>query len=312
MVSTRSGRGSAPSQLPSFEELFSRNHRRPLLTNEAKRIRWVLDGPLETAISVMNQPYHEPDTDPELYWTSSGEWHALAQKPYTEPKVSSINVSVTQIDDWEDQWRELHLGCTDPPSDDEGEDEDGENYDFPSGCCEEQRPHPQDMTLVVKASKEFVTIYDYVSAVHPWLMRKYDDLLGALAVLDDGQTRLSLPAGEHLMVTFGGPDLLSVGTKEEWLSFKDKETYLRVGQTPVVAFAGTDLDKPYVEGDDWGPADGWVGPWPGREIPGLSMDPLWWVGGAPGDYLHASYYGPPPYWTKPWPPLPPGAPGYEG
>lgn len=304
MVLTRSGRGSAPSQLPSFEELFSRNHRRPLLTNEAKRIRWVLDGPLETAISVMNQPYHEPDTKPEPYWTSSGGWHALAQEPYTEPKVSSITVSVSQIDDWEDQWRELHLDCADPPSDDEGEDED-----FPSECCGEQRPHPQDMTLVVKASKEFVTIHDYVSAVHPWLMRIYDDLLGALAVLDDAQTRLSLPAGEHLMVTFGGPDLLSVGTKDEWLSFKDKETYLRFCQTPVVPRVGTDLDKPWVEGDAWAPPAGWVGPWPGREIPGLSMDPLWWVGGAPGDYLHAMYCGPPPYWTKPWPPLPPG---YEG
>lgn len=29
------------------------------------------------------------------------------------------------------------------------------------------------------------------------------------------EPRLSLPAGEYLTVTFGGPDKLSVGTKEE-------------------------------------------------------------------------------------------------
>lgn len=185
-----------------------------LLTDEAKRLRWVLDGPLTTAITVLWEPCHDPRTPPpEPYCTSNqGDdttWHAVSKAPYTDPKVSSVTASVSQIDDWEDLWREQHLGCADPPDGEDGDDED-DNYDFPSECCGEQRPHPEEMTLVVKASRKFVTVHDFVPAVHPWLMRKYDDLVAALSVLN-GEP-LSLPAGEHLMVTDGGPADLSVGT----------------------------------------------------------------------------------------------------
>jgi hypothetical protein len=90
-------------------------------------------------------------------------------------------------------WKELHLYCREPPEDSDDEDDDDEEDDFPSECCEEQRPRPQDKTLVVRASGDFITVHDYVSAVHPWLTRKYDDLSGALAVLKD-EPRLSLPA----------------------------------------------------------------------------------------------------------------------
>lgn len=67
-----------------------------------------------------------------------------------------------------DEWDELH-------SEDLEENEDNDNI------YGEQRPNPQDVTLYVKASQEFVTVHDYVSAVHSWLTRKYDNLLGALA-----------------------------------------------------------------------------------------------------------------------------------
>jgi hypothetical protein len=263
MVTTRSGQGSAPATLPSFEELFRRNKKRPLLTDEAKRLRWVLDGSLETAITVLKQPYYDPDTTPEPYCTRQGNelvWHAVAQAPYTEPKVSSVTVSVTEIDDWEDQWRELHLRCTDPPESSDGEDDDD---DLPSRMLRRAAPKAAahdvgHTTLAVKASGGFITVHDYVSAVHPWLLRKYDELLEALAVLDD-EPRISLPAGEHLMVTFGGADMLSVGTKEDWLRDKDKDIYLRYAQARVVR------DTEYVElrdDDDYGPPPGYSGPWP--------------------------------------------------
>ncbi|KAB5583028.1 hypothetical protein GE09DRAFT_288074 [Coniochaeta sp. 2T2.1] len=285
MVTTRSGQGSPPAAFPSFEEVFNSQQRRPLLTTEAKRLRWVLHGPLETAITVLRQPYHEPGTAPEPYRISQGgpdnptTWHAVAQAAYTEPKVSSITVSVSQIDDWEDLWRERHIGCADPPLDDE---EGGkENYDFPSRCCGEQRPHPQDMTLTIRASGEYVTVHDYVSAVHPWLLRKHEDLLGALGALND-EPRLALPARKHLMVTSGGPDMLSVGTEEEWLLNKEKRMYMYLeeerqkpgpGKGAFVRMAPNgdmgempvDKDGYYVElraDDDYGPWPGYVGPWP--------------------------------------------------
>lgn len=78
---------------------------------------------------------------------------------------------------------------------------------------------------MAKALGQYIIVHDYASAVHPWLIRKYDNLLRGLAVLDN-EPRLSLPVGEHLMVTFGGLDRLSVGKKEDWLRSKDKQTYL--------------------------------------------------------------------------------------
>ncbi|OIW29558.1 hypothetical protein CONLIGDRAFT_680401 [Coniochaeta ligniaria NRRL 30616] len=219
-------------------------------TRSAQRLRWVLDGPLETAIAVLKQPYHDPDTTPEPYCTLQGNelvWHAVTQAPYTEPKVSSVTVSVTEIDDWEYQWSELHYRHTDPP---DGDDDDEDEDDWPSECCGDHA----DTKLVVKATGEYVTVHDYVSAVHPWLLRKHDELLEALAVLDD-EPRISLPAGEHLMVTSVGPDILSVGTKEDWLRDKAKDVYLR--------FAQFVADSEYVElrnDDDYGPPPGYSGP----------------------------------------------------
>jgi hypothetical protein len=211
-------------------------------------------------------------------------------------------VCVTEIDDWEDQWRELHLGCTDPPEGDDNEEDGDDNYDVPSRCCGEQRPNPQDMTLVVKALGEFVTVHDYVSAVHPWLIHRRDDLLGALAV-PEYKRRLYLPAGEHLMVTFGGPDRLSAGTKEDWLRSECKQTHLQVGETPVLT-----SDTPYVElraDDYYGPPPGYTGPWPIPYNGALAVDLSHWgvrrAGEMPDVELRADLdYGPPPG-TGPWP-----------
>ena len=119
MVTTRSsGKGSTAAPLPSFEDLL-RTEQRVVLTDEARRLRWVLDGPLTTAITVLREPFQEPcNPPPEPYCTSSQgghtTWHAVSKAPYTDPKVSSVTPSVSQIDDWEDTWRfglvPLHYG----------------------------------------------------------------------------------------------------------------------------------------------------------------------------------------------------------
>jgi hypothetical protein len=102
MATTGSGEASVvPDLLPSFEELF-RKRQTPPLSTHAKRLCWKLDGPLATAITVLQQPYPEPGNMLEPYCTSHGNnltWHAVAQAPYTEPKISSVTVSVSQIDD---------------------------------------------------------------------------------------------------------------------------------------------------------------------------------------------------------------------
>lgn len=54
-------------------------------------------------------------------------------------------------------------------------------------CCDEIRPHGKDVKLVVKPAtggEGFVTVHDYVSALHPWLMNMREDIVKAKGVLD--------------------------------------------------------------------------------------------------------------------------------
>lgn len=51
-------------------------------------------------------------------------------------------------------------------------------------CCGTQRPRSKDATLQVKAVGAFLTVHDYVSQVHPWLMDMRERLLEALGWLN--------------------------------------------------------------------------------------------------------------------------------
>ena len=54
-------------------------------------------------------------------------------------------------------------------------------------CCEEDRPlSKQGLTLKVRPSlrNDFVTIKDYIGAVHPWLMSMQDDITAAMRIVE--------------------------------------------------------------------------------------------------------------------------------
>jgi hypothetical protein len=82
-------------------------------------------------------------------------------------------------------------------------------------CRDEARPRGRVAKLVVKpaaAGTGFVTVHDYVSAVHPWLMNIRADILNAMAVLDQ-----PVPLETELMVNSKGPELLMIEDKEQWI-----------------------------------------------------------------------------------------------
>ena len=48
------------------------------------------------------------------------------------------------------------------------------------GCYEEPRPRKKNMKILVKAaSRTFVTVHNYLSTVHPWLMGLKEDITKA-------------------------------------------------------------------------------------------------------------------------------------
>ncbi|KAK0754378.1 hypothetical protein B0T18DRAFT_399044, partial [Schizothecium vesticola] len=198
-----------------------------LISTAGKRLFWRLNGPLEHAISVAPSEYYEPDAVMEPYFRpasadldTASSWHAVSQESLQTPPVSSVTVRIMCIDSWEQRWADEHRECYDAvfasdrrrlaprPGD--------ETLDAPlyvAECCGEERPWSQDTRLKVVAGGAFITVHEYVSAVHPWLMGMRDNLLDVLGKID-GQP--PWPAETKLAVLYLGPGPLRVGGEDRW------------------------------------------------------------------------------------------------
>jgi hypothetical protein len=182
MATSQSSQPDEPPY-PSYREL--RSDSLPVsFSDAAQRLFWPLDGVFPTAISVMKtsrspdslEPYFQPDAG------GSGTWHEISQLPLTEPKVSSVKASVSDLDHWEEVWLEQHREHTDAEyvtygdlSDDDrpypsemkedGGWESDSDTEFLVRCCGEDRPLRKAAKLVVtpSAGNHFVTVQDYVS-----------------------------------------------------------------------------------------------------------------------------------------------------
>ena len=227
--------GNAPL-LPSFEEQDSPQDR-ILLNPKTRRIRWTLDGPLETAIAVARDFFFDPDEVPEPYYQgvsgSSGKptWHPFAHSPLTKPKVSSVKLFIDPLDTWDYYWMEVHEDHTDPdelhdpadvvygpmPSVDETKRTESDSYFLK--CCGSKRPWDQGTTdLIVKATGDsgFVTIYDFISTVHPYLMARRSDIIEAINV-DPARGGKHFGPETKLMVRWHRANDISVTDEADWM-----------------------------------------------------------------------------------------------
>lgn len=168
-----------------------REARQPIgLSSDAKRLKWALEGPLHTAVEVMRSMKYDPNV-----WQPGCVNDQLASDipiPLSDPKVSSVIVHIDQVEDWENQWLEIHRNCHDPEDNGEDPEEflfgDLPDHDADSDeeeelhllrCCRGDRPRKKGATLLVKATGAFLTIHDYLSVVHPWLLGRREDIFGA-------------------------------------------------------------------------------------------------------------------------------------
>jgi hypothetical protein len=193
----------------------------------------------------MSSP-HNPDSLELYFQPGTSTWHAISQSPLTEPKVSSITVQVYELEMWEEQWLDMHRNHSEPDGGEENwegvlwgelsdydkeEDEEGEGEG--AGhlliCCGEKRPRRKAVSVVVKpaASHGFVTIHDYLSTVHPWLMSLREDILGATGIhegvmcnMDDDCVPMVPSSGADLMVDYNAPGRLMMCNKPIWIKQK--------------------------------------------------------------------------------------------
>ncbi|KAF1842322.1 uncharacterized protein K460DRAFT_409737 [Cucurbitaria berberidis CBS 394.84] len=237
-ITTDSGRSDI---LPTYEDI--RKAHQPIgPTRDAQRLQWTLEGPLSSAIRVMEDTYYTSQTPSAPYFDkATATWSPVSQSALTEPKISSVNVCVEQLQEWETQWLEFHFDHTEAGDHNEGNDEvrygmlpdfdpetdeDEESHEHLLRCCGGERPRGKAVSLLVKATGEFLTIHDYVSAVHPWLMSLREDLLQAAGDLLDN---IPLPSDAKLMVNFLGNHVWVI-EEWEWRKMNGKEGHLRLAK----------------------------------------------------------------------------------
>ncbi|OIW28651.1 hypothetical protein CONLIGDRAFT_389466 [Coniochaeta ligniaria NRRL 30616] len=245
------GENGNPAQLPSYEE--QRRSAPVLLSEEAQRIRWRLNGPLTTAITVMEHPRIDPGNAVfEPYYHGLGgngveSWHPFSQSPYTTPKVSSVTIWVDPLDEWISHWLQQHQfhvreGDYNPattrfgPLPGPGEERDDvTSYEEETGrrleaCCGSERPVNKGTKVVVRAATGgFLTIHDFLSTVHPYLMNRRADIVAAMHA--EQYRGIPVPAEDGLFVDpmYSNPHSLTLMDEAEWLK-NHRKPGLRVAQ----------------------------------------------------------------------------------
>ncbi|KAL3421701.1 hypothetical protein PVAG01_05857 [Phlyctema vagabunda] len=216
---------------PSYDELLAAQQWvRPAL-NSGQLLFWTLDGPLTSAVSVMPSP-STPDRPLEPYYNqASDNWHPVAWLPITEPKVSSITVHVYQLEEWESAWCDQHWEHTDPDSEEDMQDgvewtilelHDGTTEPDLLRCCGTMRPRGKNFSVMAKPTvhgeEGFVTVHDFLTVVHPWLIGLKTEILAAKGTLEGHDQSLSNQT--ELMVNSDGLESLMIERKDEWIDFK--------------------------------------------------------------------------------------------
>ncbi|KAI3316934.1 hypothetical protein HD806DRAFT_516384 [Xylariaceae sp. AK1471] len=232
------------------------------------RLFWPLEGAFPEAISVMKHPRgSKEDLDPFFRTaitaggddnnnddgsnSSSGSvpWHECASEPVTDLKVSSIEVSARELDQWEFDWvawHEMHDDAQCFPDanqqfvaygdldddvrsfrqegEEDGDWEEDSEKEFLLRCCGQDRPlRKTGQTLLVTPASghDFVTVRDFVGAVHPWLMGMRDDLAKAKTVA----RWQAFPESTRWMVNYHGLTSSSRGREENALV--EREQWIR-------------------------------------------------------------------------------------
>lgn len=155
------------------------------------------------------------------YRVENGTWHPVGDEPVSKPPVSSVSVEIDTWSVWESEWGDVHIpDCSSdrsvvscPEEECDFSDDDGKPVQL-TKCCGERRPAELIPLTVHASTKPFVTVHDYLTAVHPWLRAKRPELLRAISIWNAGltyreETRLRVQAWWPSSVRIEGYDVFS-------------------------------------------------------------------------------------------------------
>ncbi|KAK8121893.1 hypothetical protein PG984_010563 [Apiospora sp. TS-2023a] len=206
----------APQEYPSFE-LLRAQRQPPKLSMDMLRIRWRPFGPLEESIQVADNARSPPSPQSPAYHpgTTPASPHPVSASPLTEPAISSITVTQDDLNNWEDDWVDEHIPHADDDdagtstwvdgSGDDEDDEDGLGRKLVR-CCDQSRPRAPAPLVVGPSTQPYLTVDDYIVAVHAWLRTHRDSILAARGVHEDGP----VPASTSFYVNFLGLNTITL------------------------------------------------------------------------------------------------------
>ncbi|KAH6619421.1 hypothetical protein B0J18DRAFT_492232 [Chaetomium sp. MPI-SDFR-AT-0129] len=186
------------------------------------------------AVMAMGPKHPDPDVLTPYWDASAGTWHPVSKQPISEPKVSEILVQMRDVMEWERTWKELHWECQLDDNRLEYYEQQGDGLCHGCGV-----PKPAwvtgDVSILVKGTGGggegegeggegggcFVTVHDYVSTVHPWMVGRRGDILGALGTSTGRNGPLAQET--ELMVRDRIMDWLSLEKREEWVRHTKKQ-----------------------------------------------------------------------------------------
>ncbi|KAH7035344.1 uncharacterized protein B0I36DRAFT_91360 [Microdochium trichocladiopsis] len=195
------------------------------------RIHWPLEGEYPAAISVAAErrtaiglePFYDPTTD---------KWHDIADLPLTTPvKISSITAEMRELNVYERDWVECHRYCAgakfvtygDLDDDvrpyakemkEDGSWEEDSDTEYLIRCCGEERPigkRALTLKVVPPPERDYLTIRDYISALHPFFMSLREDIMKAKEVAPFEQ--FDKPRSRKWMILPGPLHSLSMGDR---------------------------------------------------------------------------------------------------
>lgn len=198
--------------IPSFEERC-RNNQHPIPSNATSRLLWYIRGPsLKDNVFVLSDS-SDPAGPSQLYaleaTDSKPRWHDISREPVTTPAVSSVTVQSRELQGHPDWWASETHRHADPDFDFcvYGE-EHGNGTRKLLQCCGEDRPQEHVPLLIKASTRPFVTIHDYISAVHPWIFSLREGILAAsLNPPDDGS---------KLVINYNDISSVKISSEERW------------------------------------------------------------------------------------------------
>ncbi|KAF2149160.1 hypothetical protein K461DRAFT_282600 [Myriangium duriaei CBS 260.36] len=195
------------SPTPPSPDARGRVNGRPVLTSiDMLHIRWKVFGPLSESLEIASDA-RDPCSDCRPYTNND----PLVRRPASEPPVSSLKVELDGIQETVSYFLQAHNGDehgewtrASAPTDQEladardgrftwGDDEQG---NILVRCCGVRRPHVPPWLTVSASDRPYVTIRDYVDAIHAWLRSYKDDILYARSFWTDNP----LPADTNFYI----------------------------------------------------------------------------------------------------------------